>query len=189
MLIAATAAGLLGCGHWAPVPNDRLAADAQIRSGDQRRRVESLSRALRALDSQVSEKEARKVAQSAVTHTELLGRRYQIVRPPQLHNLLVKIGLKKRGLCYHWTEDLLTHLAELQLRHLQLQRVVAHRGSDLREHHSVMVTARQKPFEQGIVLDGWRGSGELFWAPVGEDRYPWVLLDAQKPPPNGTDEW
>jgi len=172
ILLWAIALGGLGCAHTAPPKTGHYGAD-------QLQRIDSLTQALRALGPGVSEKEARGVARSAVTHATTLGRRYAVVRPPQLHNLLVKIGWKKRGLCYHWAEDLLSHLEELQLRHLQLQRVVAHRGSDLREHHSVMVTTRRKPFEEGIVLDGWRGSGELYWSPVGEDRYPWTPLDAR----------
>jgi hypothetical protein len=176
-IVLAIASVLLGCGHTAPATAEQRAADAPPLQKDQRQRIDNLAKALLALDPGVSEKEARGVAQSAVTHAALLGRRYRVVRPPQLHNILVKFGWKERGLCYHWTEDLLKHLEELNLRHLQLQRVVAHRGSDLREHHSVLVTSREKSYREGIVLDGWRGSGNLFWAPAGEDRYPWVPLD------------
>jgi hypothetical protein len=179
-IAVAIATILLGCGHIAPETAEQRAADAPSLQKDQRQRIDELTQALLALDSGVSEKEARGVAQSAVTHAAILGRRYRIVRPPQLHNLLVKFGWKKRGLCYHWAEDLLKHLEELNLRHLQLQRVVAHRGSDLREHHSVLVISREKSYQEGIVLDGWRGSGDLFWAPAGEDRYPWVPLDGEK---------
>jgi hypothetical protein len=42
----------------------------------------------------------------------------------------------------------------------------------------VLVITRENSFQEGIVLDGWRGSGNLFWMPAGKDRYPWVPLNA-----------
>jgi len=33
----------------------------------------------------------------------------------------------------------------------------------------LVVTARNQPFEDGIVLDGWRKAGRLFWCHVKED--------------------
>jgi hypothetical protein len=53
---------------------------------------------------------------------------------------------------------------------------VAHPGSDLREHNSVVITARDQPFETGLVLDPWRNSGELYWAAAAHDDYPWEPL-------------
>jgi hypothetical protein len=40
-------------------------------------------------------------------------------------------------------------------------------------HSTVVVTARNQPFEKGLVLDPWRNSGRLYWIPVKADRYPW----------------
>ncbi len=57
---------------------------------------------------------------------------------------------------------------------------VAHFDSLWLYHSSVIVTAKGQPFREGIVLDPWRNSGMLFWAPVKEDRYPW------KPDPEKT---
>ncbi len=186
-ILSAITLGSFGCGRTTPTITGIRPVDSQPVPNDHLQRIDHLTQALLALDPGVSENEARGVAQSAVTHAALLGRRYRVVRPPQLHNILVKLGWKQRGLCYHWTEDLLKHLKELNLSQLHLQRIVAHRGSDLREHHSVIVTTRKKPFQEGIVLDGWRNSGKLFWSPVGEDRYPWVPLDDAASSKNGTD--
>ena len=175
-ILLAIAAGLSGCSAMMPHTAGSRPATAHLLPNDQQQRIDILTRALLSLSPEVSENEARDVAQSAITHTALLGKRYRVVRPPELHNILVKIGWKQRGLCYHWTEDLLQHLQELSLRHLRFQRVVAHRGSNLHEHHSVIVTTAQNAFEQGIVLDGWRNSGMLYWSPVGDDRLPWKPL-------------
>jgi hypothetical protein len=69
----------------------------------------------------------------------------------------------------------------LDLKTYQLHWGVAYRGSELREHNSVVITARGEPFETGMVLDPWRNSGDLYWALIQTDTYPWVEL-----PP---DEW
>ena len=180
ILAAAAVAAVSGCSHVSPAVGKTEGTDPHLLQSDQLQQIDHLTHALLALDPAVSEIEAASMARSAVTHTATLGQRYQVVRPPELHNLLVKIGLKKRGLCYHWTEDLMMHLNELLPHRLQLQRVVANQGSLLHEHHSVVVTSREKPLAEGIILDGWRGSGRLVWKTVGEDRFTWVLFGGQR---------
>jgi len=96
-----------------------------------------------------------------------------MTRPPLLHNVLVNVGLRERGLCWHWTEDLLARLGDLPLDAYDLHWATAHRGEMFREHNSVVVTAKGGAFESGIVLDPWRDSGRLYFGPVQGDRYPW----------------
>jgi hypothetical protein len=117
--------------------------------------------------------EAGQVAQTAIQYSSYLAREYELVRPAILHNVLVRIGFKNRGLCHHWTLDLMKQLELLKLKSYQLFWGVAHRGSELREHNSVVVAGKGQRFEDGIVLDPWRNSGELYWTPVKNDRYPW----------------
>jgi hypothetical protein len=72
-------------------------------------------------------------------------------------------------------EDLLAGLAPTKPRTLDFQRCVARPGG-FREHNALVVTARGRPIEEGLVLDAWRKSGELVWAPFRADRYPWRTL-------------
>ena len=81
-----------------------------------------------------------------------LADEYRVVRPAVLHNVLIRVGLKNRGLCYHWAEDLLKQLNALDLKNYQLHWGVAHRGSELREHNSVVITASGQAFERGLVF-------------------------------------
>jgi len=141
-----------------------------------RAKVESLQIDLAALNRQANILEARQVAETAITYANQLAEEYQLVRPAVLHNVMIRVGLKDRGLCYHWTEDLLKQLQSLDLRSYQLHWGVAHRGSELREHNSVVITARRQAFEKGMVLDPWRNSGDLYWALIKTDRYPWKEL-------------
>ena len=149
-----------------------IQADAQI----YRQKVKQLEQVLLALSATVDKTEAMLVAETAVRESAVLAEEYQLVRPAVAHNLLVALGIKDRGLCYHWTEDLMKRLQALDLKSLQLYWGVAHRGSELREHNCVVVSAKGKGFFKGIVLDPWRNSGNLFWARVTKDDYPWKVL-------------
>ena len=140
------------------------------------RKVESLQVELAALNQQANLLEARQLAETAITYSNHLAEEYRLVRPAVLHNVLIRVGLKDRGLCYHWTEDLLKQLQSLDLRTYQVHWGVAHRGSELREHNSVVITARGQSFEKGMILDPWRNSGDLYWALIKTDRYPWQEL-------------
>jgi hypothetical protein len=142
--------------------------------------VDALRRELAALGPGTDKAEAGMVAETAVTYSGRLAEEYRIVPPARLHNLLIQVGIKDRGLCYHWTEDLMKRLQALDLRTYELHWGVAHRGNDLREHNSVVITANGQPFEAGLLLDPWRNSGDLYWAVVNTDSYPWQELPASE---------
>jgi len=149
-----------------------------LQAGTYWKKVGSLQDDLAALSRQADLFEARQVAEMAIGYSAYLAEKYHVVRPAVLHNVLIRVGLKERGLCYHWTEDLINRLQSLDLRTYQLHWGVAYRGSELREHNSVVITARGQDFKKGIVLDPWRNSGDLYWALIKADRYPWKKLPA-----------
>jgi len=149
-----------------------IQADARI----YREKIKQLQHALVDLSATVDKTEAIMVAETAVRESAVLAEEYQLVRPAVAHNLLVALGIKDRGLCYHWTEDLMKRLQALDLKSLQLYWGVAYRGSELREHNCVVVSARGQDFFKGLLLDPWRNSGNLFWARVTQDSYPWKVL-------------
>jgi hypothetical protein len=130
-----------------------------------RDRIVALSPAIRADEAQLA-------ADCAYATAKQLRRDYGVIGPPLFHNFLVNFGIRKRGLCFQWAEDLLAPLDALKLSTLELHWAEARAGS-LREHNCVVVTAKSQPFKQGIVLDCWRHSGHLFWAPLTTDHYPW----------------
>lgn len=154
-----TVAGVTGCAH---VPGVAKASD-----------VDALQVALASLSPTVRGVEAQRVAVCAYDYSRILAREYRVVRPAIFHNFLVNAGFKQRGLCYQWAEDLLAQLQTFHLDSMELHWGIA-RADTAREHNSVVLTARGQPFEQGIVLDPWRRSGHLVWAPVSADKYPWV---------------
>ncbi len=161
---------LAGCAS-APPPPQETSSDAK---------VAALTRDLAAL-APGAETEARLVAEEAVSVTARRAEEWRVAGPPLLHNTLVNLGLRDRGLCCDWARDLLDALESLPLERLDVQWGVAHHGSRIREHSSVVVTAAGAPFTTGIALDGWRNAGDLHWARVADDRYPWQPHPAAGP--------
>jgi hypothetical protein len=142
-------------------------------------RISQLQNDLMKLANTVDPEEARLVAEEAILYSRKLANRYLLVHPPLLHNIFVNLGIRDRGLCIHWTEDLFGHLIDLQLKTYEVHWGIAHHHNLFwRDHSSVIITLAGEPFEKGIVLDPWRHSGELFWVPVNEDTYPWRSSDA-----------
>lgn len=136
--------------------------------------IRELSQTLATLGPDGAEDEARRIASAAVLFSRTLALDYRSVSPPIVHNMLVNAGLRDRGLCVHWTEDLLRRLQALRPEHFDLIWAVAHYQSSLPlEHSSVVVIRKGGRLEDGIVLDAWRGAGELFFTSVRTDEYPW----------------
>jgi hypothetical protein len=141
----------------------------------EQRRVDDLQQAILAMDSGVDRTEARRAARIAIEYPRELARQYEITDPPLLHNVLVNLGVKPRGLCVDWTEDLLVRLRAERFHSLDLHWGIANYQSVFRiEHSTVIISARNQSLDQGVVLDPWRNGGDLFWAPTGEDpSYTW----------------
>jgi hypothetical protein len=134
------------------------------------------------LDAAVDADEASRLAETAVEQSAALAREFRAVRPAWLGNYMVNLGLRDRGLCYNWANGLYPRLHALDLRTLDIHLGVA-RMDTKREHNCIVVTARQQPFADGIVLDAWRHSGRLWFGIAATDKYPWQPLPRNRLPP------
>lgn len=136
----------------------------------QQARYQQLSRAILSLGDDIDPEEARRAARVAIDYSGQLAREYDIDNSPLLHNMQVNLGFKDRGLCVHWTRDLMIRLQQERFRSLELHWGVANYESVFRvEHNTLIISARGDPLQQGMVLDPWRHSGDLYWAPAGDD--------------------
>lgn len=140
------------------------------------REIAALTRDLLALGPGVTESEAERFARTAITSARRLAVEYRAVRPAWVQNILVNWGLKPRGLCYQWAEDLERELAALPHRQLAIRPVVARQGTS-REHNALVVYLVNRPPESGLILDAWRDGGRLHWGPLHADKYPWQLAE------------
>jgi hypothetical protein len=132
------------------------------------RSIKDLSKALAGLASDVDPAEAEQISVTAHTTARRLAREYHVVLNPELQAFLVNVGLRKRGWCGHWAADIGTRLKELKPRTLVLHWGVAYDHTSS-ENNCLVITARNQPFKDGIILDGWRRAGRLFWCPVIKD--------------------
>lgn len=150
------------------------AAGARIDAAPMPQRIAALTGEIRRLSPTIDPAEAASCADGAVRYAKLLAVTYDIHQPVELHNVLVNLGIKKRGLCYQLADDLDDELLSRHYRTLEFRRGVAWEGDLWNEHNCVVVTAVGQPFDRGIVLDAWRLAPVLRWAPVKRDYYPWV---------------
>jgi hypothetical protein len=141
----------------------------------EQQRIADLSFAIRSLSADIDPAEARRAAQIAITYSQQLAQQYEITDSPLMHNFLVNIGVKERGLCVDWTSDLLVRLQQERFYSLKLHWGIANYETAFRiEHSTVIISARGNSLDQGLVLDPWRYSGYLFWAPTLHDpTYSW----------------
>ena len=131
--------------------------------------INDLTAALVALSPHtVDPREAAILSATAHTTSRQLAREYGVNGDPAVHNYLIHIGVKKKGICADYTHDIGAQLRELRFKTLKLHWGTAwEKESD--ENNALIVTARNQSFYDGIVLDGWRRAGRLFWCGVKDD--------------------
>jgi len=147
-----------------------------------REKAARLSHDLQQLARSVSRAEADQVASTAMEESAKMSLDFKPLSLPWLNNGLVNSGLRKRGLCYQWRDDLFPHLHRLNLKTLDLH-LTSSRRATLLEHNGIVVTAKGQRFEDGIVLDPWRKGGRLWWGTLQQDkRHPWKPLPHELTP-------
>ena len=150
------------CTH-APLPEDH--ADHSLK----------LEEAIASLSDSINIGDARLISEVLVASTSELAQTYRMTSPPQYHNLLVKMGLRERGLCCHWTEDLRSRLLQVNQGTIQFDWLVSKHGSSLSEHNTIVIYAENMSWQQGMIFDPWRKAGRPYWIRVRLDKYPWQL--------------
>ena len=135
--------------------------------------VESLEEQLLSLH--VDKDEAKKLSNAMLTYSSKLKIDYNLVTPPLYHNFLVNIGAKQRGLCWHFAYDMLAHAKKLNLKSFNYFVGGANINDYWEEHNSLIVTCKGCKFDDGVVIDPWRNSGDLYFSKVKDDKkYIWT---------------
>lgn len=161
IFIASLVVLLTGCAT--PLDNP---AQREVRTG-------KLVQQLLALSPEVKPDEAQRFARAAVEVAADLGRKYDVTLHPWLHNASIHLGLKQRGFCYEYANDLYDGLKDIPADHLALHFIEANKAK-LNEHHALSVTVAGAKWDSGVVLDAWRYNGNLYFLPVKADtKYPW----------------
>ncbi|NOZ90680.1 MAG: hypothetical protein GXO60_05265 [Epsilonproteobacteria bacterium] len=135
-------------------------------------KIEQLSKMIIDLNKTIDRFEAKDIASKAVNYSKELAYRYKVVSPPLWHNTLVNLGIRKRGLCYEWAEDLLIYLSKQRYKTVQFYMVGASIGSYF-EHNALAISAKGSSWVHSIILDAWRNSGDLYFNYIQKDKYKW----------------
>jgi hypothetical protein len=157
---------ILVFGPWtrSALGNQQQSVSFQLSKSDAAK-AEKLANELASLSPKVNWEEARLVAQCAFATVSKLRREYRMFGTPIFNNFLIYHGIRKRGYCYQWSEDLLITLDKLKLASLELHWGEANPGN-WRENNCLVVTAKGQPFKRGIMLECWRHLGHLYFGPV-----------------------
>ncbi len=132
-------------------------------------RLEKLLNALH-----VDKKEAKDLAKKAIAQSHTLAKEYNLVKPPLFQNFLVNIGLRKKGLCWQFALDMLSFVKKQNYKSFDYYIGGANIGNYWSEHNVLVVTCKGCGFKDGILLDPWRDSGNLYFSKLKDDKeYKW----------------
>ena len=125
------------------------------------------------LGSNVDKNEAEDLARSSINYSIVLAQKYHALSYPWLQNTLVNLGVKERGLCHQWAEDLLAFLLRQNYKAFSFHTIGANIGN-LDEHNALSVSLKGQGVKNSIVLDAWRNSGDLYFSKIESDKkYQW----------------
>ena len=138
-------------------------------------RVTELSLLLQSLYSAISQNEAIQLSKDIFHKTGQLAEEFEMTSPPQFHNFLVTVGVREKGLCYHWSDALYVYLTQKRYTSFEFHLVGANVGEYFYEHNALVVVAKDGIIEEGVIIDPWRNSGELYFSKVKDDpEYRWT---------------
>ena len=133
-----------------------------------------LSKLLGSLDENIAQAEAMRLSRDIFEHTEKLTKVFNMTSPPQWHNFLVNAGIREKGLCYHWSDALYVYLSQKNHASFEFHLMGANIGKYWSEHNVLVVSGKGGKVEEGIIIDPWRNSGDLYFSKVNEDtQYHW----------------
>lgn len=131
-------------------------------------------------DQEAMSEEANHLAITLIQRIEELRAQYKIQTFPTWHNLLIDMGLKKRGACKHWAQDLLNKITPMPRTYFMTYWGEAH-PKTIREHNVAVLVPKDAAFPEGLLVDPWRTAGVPFWIVVKQDHYPWHVWNGYVP--------
>lgn len=121
-----------------------------------------------------SQNESQKLAKDIFSYTKILRQNFKRTLSPLYHNFLVNINIKDKGLCYHWSDALYLHLNSQKYQNFEFHLVGANIGKYWSEHNALVIIAKGKTIEEGILLDPWRKLHTLYFVKINKDKkYQW----------------
>ena len=88
-------------------------------------KMRELSLLFQSMDSTIPQSEAMQLSKDIFHKTRQLTKEFEMTYPPQFHNFLVTVGLRKKGLCYHWSDALYVYLSQKHYASFEFHLIVA----------------------------------------------------------------
>lgn len=137
-------------------------------------KIEALSHLFQSLDSTIPQNEAMQLSKDIFYKTQQLTKEFEMTSPPQFHNFLVIVGAREKGLCFHWSDALYVYLSQKHYTSFEFHLMGANIGEYFYEHNALVVVAKGGKIEEGVIIDPWRDSGEVYFSKVTDDpAYVW----------------
>ena len=136
--------------------------------------VDELALEIRNLGPDVDPTEARRAAEISYSYSPQLKRDWNVTDSPIVHNAKVINGFRDYGLCNDWAQAMTRRLQQENFQTLDVHWATSPPTTFRIIHHSAAISARGDSLKDGVILDPWRQSGDLFWGEISEDdRYNW----------------
>ncbi|WP_171102802.1 hypothetical protein [Ruegeria sp. HKCCD7255] len=136
--------------------------------------IDALAAEIRNLGPNVDPAEAQRAATISYEYSQRLAREWQVTDSALVHNAKIANGFREKGLCNDWAQAMTGRLNQEGFRTLDLHWVTSPPTSWRIIHHSAAISAKGATMKDSIILDPWRNSGALYWAPLQADtRYNW----------------
>jgi len=135
-----------------------------------------LQNMITSLENTIDKNEAQDLAVFSLSYTKKLANSYGLVLSPNFQNFLINIGVKKKGYCYNYADDLGYALVQRGYQSFDIYRII-HKKGTIFEHNAIMITPHYTT-QKGVILDGWRNAGKLYFDTLKNDRkkYEWKLF-------------
>ena len=138
-------------------------------------KITELSLLFECLDNTIDRSEAMQLSKDIFQKTQQLTEAFELTSPPVFHNFLVTVGAREKGLCYHWSDALYAYLTQKKYTSFEFHLIGANIGEYFYEHNALVVVAKGGKVEEGIIIDPWRNSGEVYFSKLKHDtEYTWI---------------
>jgi hypothetical protein len=112
-------------------------------------------------------------AKAAVESTAKRRSEWEVKTAPWLHNTLVNTKFRDRGLCYQWAQYLYVDVERHLPSTMRLTLICTVDKRLFTEHHVLSLHGQNDSWSCGILLDGWKGAGNLVFYPVADEPDKW----------------
>lgn len=121
-------------------------------------------------DESLLKAEATHLSVKLIQEIAVLKKKYKSIFIPIVHNMMIDIGVRKRGACKHWAEDLLEFMKPMDRKFFDVTWGESN-PEKFTEHNVAVILPKGGVFNDGMMIDPWRTSGNPFWLKVTEDTH------------------